>query len=306
MGLEAHMIHQTDIKTDWKEDSVPPFDELMISWNATRPINGKYLIYVKVKVDDWSPWLLYASWGSDGQASYLSTTAEAPVRVYQDAVAVTGSHKGTGFQIRVVPEGNAQLDQIRAIHVYTNSDQTQEPQQTLSYSEKVYLQVNGLSQMGLNHMRHKDLCSPTCTTAVVQYLLQNQQIDPVQFALHSWDGGFDIFGNWVFNVAQASTELGPKWDCWVDRLSGFDEIYQRLHQGTPVIVSVRSPLPGSAQNYPKGHLITVIGFDPAQQAVICMDPAFPLNPLTHVHYALSDFLQAWGRRGRVAYVFSAK
>lgn len=304
--LEAHMFHKESIQTDWQEESVLPFDELMITWNAPRPSDGKYQFYVSVKTDEWSSCLLYASWGSDGQASYLSTTSDGPVRVYQDALEVLEGKKATGFQVHVVAQGNASLDQIQGLHVYTNGNKTQEPVKALSYSEPVYLQVSGLSQMALNHVRHMDLCSPTSTVAVVRYLSNNYQTDPVYFAQKSWDGGFDIFGNWVFNVAQAWTELGPDWNCWVERLSGFDEIYQKLHQGTPVIVSVRGPLPGSAQPYAKGHLMAVIGFDPIEQKVLCMDPAFPSNQLTSASYDLSDFLQAWNRRGRVAYVFSKK
>ncbi len=196
------------------------------------------------------------------------------------------------------------LDDIRAFHVYTNCDKIQEPRQSVSCSLPVCLQVNGLSQMVLNHVRNRDLCSPTSTTAVVRYLLQNDGIDPLLFAQNTWDRGFDIFGNWVFNVAEAAAQLGPKWNCWVERLNGFDDIYQHLQAGTPVVVSVRGPLPGSAQPYASGHLIAVIGYDPQQQKVICMDPAFPSHDQTHVFYDLSDFIQAWNRRGRVAYVFT--
>jgi len=35
-----------------------------------------------------------------------------------------------------------------------------------------------------------------------------------------------------------------------------------------------------------------------------MDPAFSTDAATHVTYDFSDFIQAWNRRGRIAYVFS--
>lgn len=302
--LNGYMYHQKKIESEWKEDHLPPFNELMISWNATRPLKGKYLFFISVKTDSWSPWLLYASWGKDGQTSFCSTTNDAPVRVYQDMLEVLESKQATGFQIKIISEEKAPLESIHGLHVYTNSDKTEEPLQTLSYSSPIQLQVKGLSQMALNHIRHQDLCSPTSTTAVVQYLLNNTEIDPIHFAQNSWDSNFDIFGNWVLNVAQAAAELGKSWNCWVERLNGFDEIYQSLHKGTPVVVSVRGPLPGSALPYAKGHLIAVIGYDPLQQKVICMDPAFPNDSETTVFYNLSDFLQAWNRRGRVAYLFS--
>jgi len=297
------MFHLKNIQGEWKEEGLAPFSELMMTWNAKRPLNGKYLFYAGVITDKWSPWLLYASWGSDGQASCNNTVEVASVKVYQDAFEVLGEQKATGFQIKVATEGDASLDQIYGLHVYTNSEK---PQESISSFLPVCLEVKGLSQMTLDHVRHKHLCSATSTMAVVRYLSKNGEIDPVSFAQKVWDGGFDIFGNWVFSVAQAATELGPSWDCWVERLGGFEEIYRRLQSGTPVVVSVRSPLPGSAQTYPKGHLIAVIGFEPKEKKVVCMDPAFPTDDQTRAYYHLSDFLEAWERRGRISYVFSKR
>lgn len=357
--LEAFMMHQRKIEKEWKEENLPPFNELIISWNAIRPIQGNNLFYVSVKIDDWSPWLLYASWGSEGQTSFLNTEA-AHVRIYQDTLEIINEKKATGFQIKIVQEGDAplnletavrddkvmqdfeseslliggehsqkvkappiesdygskdcinlssptavsRLNQIRSLHVYTNHDWDPEYEEKISYSTPLHLQVPELSQMTLNHIRHRDLCSPTSTTAVVRYLSKNEAIDPIQFSLNVWDSGFDIFGNWVFNVAQASMELNKEWDCWVERLSGFDKIIHRLNEGTPVIVSVKGPLKESAFPYTEGHLIAVIGYDALEQKVICMDPAFSPPHQTYIRYDLLDFIQAWSRRGKIAYIFN--
>lgn len=295
LSLQANMYHN-----QWEEENIAPFSELMLSWNGSRPELGKYQIYVRVKLDDWSNWLPYASWGSKGQSSYLSTASEMPVRVYQDALEVKEGRKATGFQVKIEGEGGALPEALTGLHIYTNGGEQKTFQTPLS---SVYLPVPGLSQMALNHVRNASLCSATSTTAVVRYLSQCSQIDPCEFAHKVWDQGFDIYGNWVFNVAQASVELGPFWSTWVERLSGFDAIYSRLSQGTPVVVSVRGPLPGSAAPYAEGHLIAVIGYDAESRQVICMDPAFPTDSQTHVRYQLEDFIQAWDRRGRVAYVF---
>lgn len=299
--LSAHMIHQNTIEPIWQKESLAPFNELIFSWNADRPKEGKYHFFVSAKTKNWSPWLLYATWGEGGQKSFSNTAENAPIRVYQDALEILDENLATGFQIKIVTEGNASLDQIHHLHVYTNSEEPEEG--TSSFDEFIHLPVPGLSQMVLSHPRHKDLCSPTSTTAVTRYLSQKDALDPIEFALESWDGGFDIFGNWIFNVATSATKLGKNWSAWVERLSGFSGIYERLKQGTPVVVSVRSPLPGSAMTYSKGHLIAVIGYDPSEKKVICMDPAFPSNEETFVRYDLSDFIQAWSRRGKIAYVF---
>lgn len=306
-NLEAYMIHQNSpIKQKWKEENLIPFDELILSWNALRPVEGTFLFYVSVKTNEWSPWLLYASWGSEGQSSFLSTTQEMPIRVYQDTLEVMEGEKATAFQIKIMTEGQATLNCMHGLHVYTNGNKVQDTKKTACYSNSFYLKVPGLSQMTVNHSRHTDLCSPTSTTAVIRYLSNHATLDPAIFAQNVWDCGFDIFGNWVLNVAQASTHLGIEWDCWVERLDGFDTIYHYLSQGTPVVVSVRGPLPGSALPYSTGHLIAVIGYDALNQKVICMDPAFPSDEQTHVFYDLSDFLHAWSRRGEIAYLFNRK
>jgi hypothetical protein len=304
-NIDAFMMHQKPpIAQEWKEENLPPFDELMLSWNAIRPIEGRFLFYVSVKTDEWSPWLLYAAWGSDEQSSFLNTAEESPVKVYQDALEVLNGEKATAFQIKIIAEGSVMLDRIHALHVYTNGSEEQELQPLDSCLDPIYLQVPGLSQMTVEHPRHKDLCSPTSTTAVIRYLSEDYTIDPISFAQNVWDSGFNIFGNWVFNVANASAYLGSQWECWVERLNGFEHIYQYLSQGTPVVVSVRGPLPGSAQPYATGHLIAVIGYDPLNEKVICMDPAFPTDIETHVFYDRSDFVEAWSRRGNIAYVFN--
>jgi hypothetical protein len=84
-----------------------PFDELMISWNAIRPIEGRFLFYVSVKINEWSPWLLYASWGSNGQSSFSNITQDGSIRVYQDALDILDGKKATGFQIKIISEGYA-------------------------------------------------------------------------------------------------------------------------------------------------------------------------------------------------------
>ena len=90
----------------------------------------------------------------------------------------------------------------------------------------------------------------------------------------------------------------------MQRMNGFADIYEQLTQGTPVIVSVRGPLIHSAAPYAQGHLLVVTGYDASAKTVFCMDPAFPSNQETNVSYPFSDFIEAWNRRGRIAYIYS--
>ncbi len=241
-------------------------------------------------------------WGAHEQKSNSEFAGNGLTRVYQDLFQVLNGQKATAFKIRIEADGDAALENIHSLHVYTNASKTSE-KTAFNGHTSVSLPVAGLSQMALDHPRHRDLCSPTSTTAVVRYLLNDPEIDPLLFAEQSWDQQFDIYGNWVLNVAEASSLLGPSWNCWVEFLSCFQDVYHRLLQGFPVVVSVRGPLPGSALPYKNGHLLVITGYDHQLQQVLCMDPAFPSNCETLVWYSLGDFLAAWERRGKIAYLF---
>jgi hypothetical protein len=286
-----------------KEVETAPFDELMVTWNASRPLQGAYHFYISVKADHWSPWLRYATWGNEGQQSYKETSEKGLVKVYQDAFTVTDGKKGSAFRIKIETEGDAHSEGVWAMHVYTNSDKQKIDLKKEGVFESVSLPVEGLSQMALDHMRFKDLCSPTSTTAVVRFLSGHKALNPLAFAVDVWDKGFDIYGNWVFNAAEAAALLGTGWNVWVDRLPDFAALHRLLKEGTPVVVSVRGPLPGSALPYAGGHLIAITGYDAINRRVLSVDPAFPSDQETKVFYPLEAFLEAWDRRGNLAYVF---
>ncbi len=296
------MFHYYNVPEEWTEESVEPFDELILTWNGARPSDGNYLIYVSLKTEEWSPYLLYGLWGHKGQSSFVHNKQGCSVQVHQDVVSVKKAKKATGFRVKVVFENGTSIESLRSLHAFTNSlGQTLSKQTPM---QSICLDVKGLSQMRLSHPRAQDLCSPTSTTAVIRYLLNQEVPDPVAFAERSWDYGFDIFGNWVLNVAESSSILGDEWDCWVARLCGFEDIYEFLSQKIPVVVSVRGPLLGSALPYAKGHLLVVIGYDAMNESVLCMDPAFPTDEETLVAYPLKDFMKAWERRGFFSYCWS--
>ncbi|MBM3184044.1 MAG: hypothetical protein FJZ64_01910, partial [Chlamydiae bacterium] len=165
--------------------------------------------------------------------------------------------------------------------------------------------VIGRSQFKLDHPRKKDLCSPTATTTAIRYLMR-EDIDPVSFASKVHDDTFDIFGNWILNTAEANVALKGKYICHVERLPSFASIHAHLTHGLPVVVSVRGPLPGSSHPLTFGHLICVIGFHADTNHVLCIDSGFPENEKTFASYDLKDFIEAWGRRQNIAYVFSPK
>jgi len=287
----------------WEQITDNPFNELIISWNAERPQKGYYAIYVSILDTRWSPWLPYAHWGSEEQQSFDTKTSDHKVSLFQDTLELLDGTSSMGFRVKVKAVNGAHLLGFEAIHAAASD---------LSYLQKliikppiksVSLKVPSLSQIPLPHKRAQHICSATSTTAALRFLLQNPAIDPVKFADKVWDKGFDIFGNWSFNVAQAYTVLGKDWQCWVARLTSFQDIMNSLSKKIPFVVSVKSPLPGSAKPYAEGHLVLVTGYDANHHRVMCMDPAFPTDSETQIFYAFEDFIPAWKRRNYIAYMF---
>lgn len=289
---------------EWEKSDLEPFTEMLISWNGQRPQKGRWVIYASVNSGEWSDMLNYAYWGAEGQGSYNSASVKKCTRSFQDAVELQDERVARGFKIRIEAEDGADLKDLYALHVCASNLNQISFQENLPLpKETIALRVPKISQMQVDHPRHRDLCSPTSTTATVRFLDPSIKIEIASFADQVRDMRFDIFGNWVLNVAGASSYLGSGWRCWVEKLDNFQQIYERLQSGTPVVVSVRSPLVGSAQFYKAGHLVVIRGYDAQSEEVLCMDPAFPQTEDCYVRYPLKDFIQAWERRQYVAYLF---
>lgn len=287
----------------WEENETQLFDELIVSWNGSRPRTGGFVLSLSIRREGrWSAWYPYARWESVGQSGGDVEAHIEGVSIKQDILSLKQGSEASGFRVKVEAFNSASTQEFNQLHVCAtraNSVLTETP---LSSFSRVKLDVPPVSQMLVNHPRRKDLCSPTSTSAVVGYLL-GAKVDPFLFANQARDEAFDIFGNWVLNTAHASSLLGSGWSCWVERVAGFHDIYQRLVCHTPVVVSVKGELQGAPLPYSNGHLIVVRGFDPATRKVLCIDPAFASHQETEVEYAWEDFMEAWSRRRCLSYLF---
>ena len=279
----------------WHKSDVAPFEELILSWNAKRPRLGAYQLFLSVHAKEWSKWIPYALWGAKEQKSYHTVTPLATV--FQDTLEAKTPLNG--FRVKIIGH-NTDLSGVRSLHAcLTNPKEF--AIQPVAELPTLEWKIDSLHcQRGLKHPRCLDLCSPTSTTMAVNFLSKKARINPLLFAKRVHDAGFDIYGNWAFNVAESFHRLGEGFSCSVERLGSFQELHQLLSEQTPVVVSVKGPMPGAPLPYAEGHLILVNGWDNAKRRVLCADPA-EFNVMTS--YAIEDFLTAWGRRRNLAYVF---
>ena len=271
----------------WQETHTFPFQELILSWNVIRPQQGHWTFWVSLQEGEW---LKYAEWGPDSQRTFHSVGSFA--ESHQDAV--TAKKLCTAFRIRV--EGT-ELDQLHSLNVCVSNLARYSLSMPQTLSPILLQNVPRQSQFVLNHPRRKDLCSPTATTTALRYLMAS--VEPLDFARCSRDEGFDIYGNWILNVAEAYHRLHSP--CHVERLNDFTALHAHLMRGKPVVVSVKGMIPGAPKPYESGHLICVIGYE--NNRVYCIDSAFPDDASTFVGYDLGDFLTAWGTRRNLAYIF---
>lgn len=288
----------------WEIRKTKEFNEQILSWNGFRPEVGKWIFSISLgKETEWSPWLKYAEWTASGQKTFKCAPEDSFAASYQDTV-FPKEGLCDGFRVKVTAEEGAALKGLKSLHSCLSDLEKYTVAPIPSLPFVLLSNVPRQSQNVLDHPRHRDLCSPTSTSTAINYLLGRKELDPVWFAKEVHDDEFDIYGNWILNTAEAYRHLKGSYRVHVERLSDFSFLHAQLMSGCPVVVSVKGTIEGAPKPYPVGHLICVVGYDPKEQKVYCIDPAFPNNESTFIGYQLNDFLNAWGIRKNLAYVFT--
>lgn len=310
---ETHS-HSVQLKNDqsyeWEIQNTKAFNELLLSWSSPRPEKGSYKFYVALKDKDWTDWMSYAEWGENVQKTFSSKTSDSFAKNFQDTTEVQEGKTAKGFRIKVIAQNGASLKNLKSLYVCT-SNLNHYFISDIKHSLKNLLidNVQGQSQMALPHPRSRDLCSPTSTSTVVNFLSGEKIVKTTEFAEKVRDQEFDIYGNWALNVAEANNILQESpWECHIERLISFEDLYKHLKMNTPVVVSIKGDLTkiGAPVPYKSGHLMVVVGFDSENNKVLCVDSALDKDEKTFISYDLKDFLRVWGVRKNLAYIFSKK
>lgn len=296
--------HDNKVHIVFSKTDISPFTQMICSWNAHRPKIGYFSFSIQVRdaiSKKWHDWLPMYEWGAHLQRSFFNKTSSG-IAFSHVRLDVPKGH-ADGVRLRIQAHDNASMSDLKSIAINTvdfNKFKAEDANGIHFPSFKVK-NVPLSSQMLLEHPRATSLCSPTSGSMLISYLNQ-RMIDPLSLAEKIHDPALDIYGNWPFNTA-ALFELsqGSFW-FRVKRLSSFAELYAKLKEEIPVIVSVRGKLNGAPQEYNNGHLLVIVGWDEQQRKVLCHDPAFPLNELVYVEYDIAAFCTAWERSRRLAYL----
>jgi hypothetical protein len=285
---------------------IPHFNQLIFSWNSIRPKSGYFTFFVQARnsiTKRWENWYKMADWGHkiqrshckmvDGETCYIYVRLELPFGKLAD-----------GFRLKIESHKKADLANLKMIGVCISNLYKFKPETICNEILRLpSTKISGIlkkSQMKIDHVHNKRMCSPTSTSMLISYLT-NKQIDPLDFALNSYDYGLEAYGSWPFNIAHAF-EIFPERYFRVLRLKSFADLHNQISLGNPVVVSVRGRLFGAPQEYNSGHLILITGWDQKKKQIIVHDPAFEEDHKVEHRYGLLTFMRGWERSHRLAYI----
>ncbi|MEE9552671.1 MAG: C39 family peptidase [candidate division Zixibacteria bacterium] len=290
------------------------FSDLMLSWNVEKlPENSALNFEVSVSPDNvnWYDFQ-YQTYGSVDSSVY-NDLVELPVkienigRVATDILNLRIPVKYARITVKAaIPDSSVEIS-LRRISICFASDNADwgeyrkvkngEANPNISM---VSLAVPYYTQRNLPEDLAGNCCSPTSVTMVLNYHEKNA--DLVTFSRSVYDPYHDMYGNWPYNI-QAAYIAGMS-KTWVEIHSGFDEIYEDVAEGKPVVISISfgyDELPNSPiHESTAGHIIAVVGFD-GPDTVICNDPAGRDPESGIIRYPRRELERVWINHGGIAY-----
>ena len=159
-------------------DTEIPFKELILYCNVFRPTSGYWLFSIRLYQSTghsscqpaWSDWLPLAEWGANSQRTFSYNPPESLAYSYQDVAVVKEGHC-TGYKIHLEAKEGASLASLHSITVSFGDPSQLSLKPFYDLSSIALTNIPAQSQQRLAHPRCKDFCSPTSTTAAINFLL---------------------------------------------------------------------------------------------------------------------------------------
>jgi uncharacterized protein YvpB len=291
-----------------------PFTILLLSWNAERLPASSVLNFEVEVSDDGDKWnrFQYLTYGVVDTLE-MSPVGESPTRIdgtgYIDTDMLKLERPMRSARVLVGAMGIEEpreigLRRMSLCFAADNLTWREYKKTTYKYSGveigEVKLAVPYYNQRGMPEGLSGNCCSPTSVAMVLNY--HNKNVELIPFCREVYDPYHEIFGNWPYNVQAAY--LAGMGKTWLEIHSSFDEIYEEISEGKPVVISIAygyDELPNSPiHSAEAGHLIAVVGFD-GPGIVICNDPAGHSIEDGIVRYPRRELEAAWIGHGGVAY-----
>ena len=270
-----------------------PFDQLILSVNASIRGGGTLRAEVSVRQKGWSPWFAMAELrGTEGYSVLSKPVPQGEVG--QDLLKLT--RKASSFRLRFLFSGpaasRAEIELAAVCLTDSSLPYSAASADRGPYAGAFSLKVKPVSQMRLPHPRCKDMCSPVSVSMALAGI--GLPADPLRQAAAARDRAADIYGNWTLNARAASLRGAA---AWYTRINTFAEAEALVRRGLPLAVSLTfgaGELRGSPlKKGTRGHFVLLKGFD-ARGNVVCNEPAVKRGRAERT-YRREEFARAWFR-----------
>lgn len=292
-----------------RELDAPPFESMVLSWNAMTPIGTALEVEARLFHEDaqkWSDWLSWGVWRKSPEKRSVSAGDELAEISYDTAQLRGVDARATKIQIRATLQGEG--IRLRRI-TYTLYDSSVP-------EREVYTEHTGFSQLPevaySQQIREPGIASVMCSavTMCTQLVLSGEDLLPEEVALSQYDAYLDGFGNWSYTASFAG-ELGYKsYVTYADE----EELLRLLDEGRAVGMSVKySNSEGEAYPYIEGaplstagHLLTVRGYEcrDGERYYFVSDSAAGSDEGALLSYKGEQLMDAW--ISRILYVVEDK
>ena len=298
------------------------FKRLLVSWNCETPkgtwIEVQARAFISYYDDnenstyEWSDWLSFGKWGTHIKRSSKSPDSHL-AKISTDEFIIKGNYTDTASKIQIralLHTENTNVTPSIRQFVISYKDNTPRLKNIEIPSDKI-IDVPSYSQ----YIRDKNIgsviCSPTSITMLLNRRNENLIVEETAWSCFDYD--YEAFGNWLFNVAFASS-LG--YESFVE-YGNLKSLKREIYSEYPVAVSVKYTNDINNLEYPyienapittAGHILVVRGFEKKDgiDYVVVNDPAGKSNESVTRRYKLSEFESAWHRGSNIMYIIHDK
>lgn len=285
------------------------FNEAIASCNVVCPVGSWCRLFLRVDDGEgrWSRWLAVGQWGDPPPWGRGMDEEKVSPRLHIDIVFAAPPSRQAQFRVVLARHRQQLLSPRLSLLglVVSNTLGTAaadtDPEDSTGFTWKaINLTVPFRSQWWVPAPVSREVCSPTCVAMVLEYYRVYRET--LDVAREVYDGDFQLFGNWTYNVRGAS-QLGAKG--YVTRFRRWSQVSRTLEAGRPIIASIRFAA-GELQQPPypstNGHLLVVRGTTPTGD-IVTNDPN--IRDATRgdgLLWLREDLERAWFSHGGVGYV----
>ena len=298
------------------------FKRLLVSWNCETPKGTWIEIQARAFISyyddnenstyEWSDWLSFGKWGTHIKRSSKSPDSHL-AKISTDEFIIKGNYTDTASKIQIRALLHSEDTNVTpSIRQFVISYKNNTPRlKGIEIPSNKIIDVPSYSQ----YIRDKNIgsviCSPTSITMLLNRRNENLIVEETAWSCFDYD--YEAFGNWLFNVAFASS-LG--YESFVE-YGNLKSLKREIYSGYPVAVSVKYTNDINNLEYPyienapittAGHILVVRGFEKKDgiDYVVVNDPAGKSNESVTRRYKLSEFENAWHRGSNIMYVIHDK